>query len=97
MVYSVYILASANGVLYVGVTRDLERRMGEHRRGDLPGFTREHEVYRLVYFEGFQSVRSAIAREKELKGWRREKKVWLIRWDNPAFVDLSGGCWANLI
>jgi putative endonuclease len=97
MVYNVYILASANGVLYVGVTRDLERRIGEHRRGDLAGFTREHGVYRLVYFEGFRDVRSAIEREKQLKGWRREKKNWLIRRENPGFVDLSGGMGVSLI
>jgi putative endonuclease len=97
MVYSVYILASANGVLYTGVTRDLERRIGEHRGGNGAGFTREHAVYRLVYFEGFGDVRSAIAREKQLKGWRREKKVWLIRRGNPGFGDLSGGYWVNLI
>jgi putative endonuclease len=97
MVYNVYILASATGVLYVGVTRDLERRIEEHRRGDLAGFTREHRVHRLVYFEGFQGVRNAIAREKQLKGWRREKKIWLIRRDNPSFTDLSRGFWVNLI
>jgi putative endonuclease len=91
MVYSVCILASATGVLYVGVTRDLEKRIGEHRRGDTPGFTREHGVHRLVYFEGFRDVRSAIARENQLKGWRREKKIWLIRRENPRFEDLSAG------
>src|SRR5580704_7448572 len=97
MVYSVYILASATGVLYVGVTKDLERRIVEHRRGDLAGFTWEHAVYRLVYFEGFQDVRNAIAREKQLKRWRREKKIWLIRRGNPSFTDLSRGFWVDLI
>jgi putative endonuclease len=97
MVYSVYILASATGVLYVGVTRDLERRIEEHRRGKGSVFTREYAVHRLVYFEGFRSVRSAIAREKHLKTWRREKKIWLIRRDNPEFADLSGGFWVNLM
>ena len=90
MVWHVYILASATGVLYVGVTNDLERRIEEHRRGDMAGFTRAHTVYRLVYFEGFQDVRSAIAREKQLKRWRRDKKIWLIRRDNPGFTDLFG-------
>jgi putative endonuclease len=94
--FSVYILASATGVLYVGITRDLERRVAEHRRGDVAGFTWEHAVHRLVYFEGFREVRSAIAREKQLKGWRREKKIWLIRRENPRFEDLSGGFWVNL-
>ena len=97
MVYNVYVLASATGVLYVGITRDLERRIAEHRRGEGSQFTREYAVHRLVYFERFQSVRSAIAREKHLKAWRREKKIWLIRRDNPRFADLSGGFWVNLV
>jgi len=94
--FNVYILASATGVLYVGVTRDLGRRVAEHKRGDVAGFTWEHAVQRLVYFEGFRDVRSAIAREKQLKGWRREKKIWLIRRENPRFEDLSRGFWVSL-
>jgi putative endonuclease len=97
MVYSVYILASSTGVLYVGVTRDLERRIAEHRSGERSRFTRDYSVHRLVYFESFQSVRSAIAREKQLKTWRRAKKLWLIRRDNPAFTDLSRGFCMNLV
>jgi putative endonuclease len=91
MAYNVYVLASATGVLYVGVTGDLERRIGEQRRGNVAGFTREHAVYRLVYFEGFGDERNAITREKQLKRWRREKKIWLIRRENPGFEDLSRG------
>jgi putative endonuclease len=89
MVYHVYVLASATGVLYIGVTSCLERRVGEHRRGDGSGFTTQYDVLRLVYFEAFGDVRDAIAREKQLKRWRREKKVKLIRWENPRFEDLS--------
>ena len=88
MVYHVYVLASANGVLYVGVTGDLERRVAEHRRKEIAGFTWEYDVNRLVYFEAFGDVRDAIAREKQLKKWRREKKVALIRLENPEFEDL---------
>jgi putative endonuclease len=88
MVYHVYILASASGVLYIGVTGHLERRMGEHQRDVVNGFTKRYGVHRLVYFEAFGDVRNAIAREKQLKGWR-EKKIALIRKENPGFGDLS--------
>ncbi len=89
MVYHVYILASATGVLYVGVTNRLERRVAQHKEKRLPGFTKRYNVARLVHFEPLGDVRNAIAREKEIKGWRREKKLALIRSMNPAFRDLS--------
>jgi putative endonuclease len=89
VVYHVYILASATGVLYVGVTNDLERRVAQHKESRLPGFTKRYGVSRLVYFEPFGDVRNAISREKEIKGWRREKKLALIRSANPTFRDLS--------
>ncbi len=89
MVYHVYILASATGVLYVGVTNHLERRIAQHKEKRLPGFTKRYDVGRLVYFEAYGDVRNAIAREKEIKGWRRERKLALIRSTNPAFRDLS--------
>ena len=89
MVYHVYILASATGVLYVGVTNHLERRIAQHKEKRLPGFTKRYSISRLVYFEPFGDVRNAIAREKEIKCWRREKKVALIRSMNPTFRDLS--------
>jgi len=90
MVYHVYILANASGVLYTGVTGHLERRVGEHQRDVMDGFTKHYGVHRLVYFEAFGDVRNAIAREKQLKGWRREKKLALIRKQNPGFGDWSG-------
>ena len=65
--------------------------MSEHRRKLLPGFTKEYEVKRLVYFEPFGDIRSAIEQEKQIKGWRREKKMALIRAINPKFRDLSEG------
>ncbi|HYL86975.1 MAG TPA: GIY-YIG nuclease family protein [Candidatus Angelobacter sp.] len=82
-------LASATGVLYVGVTNHLERRVAQHKEKRLPGFTKRYGVTRLVYFEPYGNVRDAIAREKEIKAWRREKKLALVRTKNPAFRDLS--------
>ncbi|HXM97759.1 MAG TPA: GIY-YIG nuclease family protein [Candidatus Dormibacteraeota bacterium] len=88
-VYHLYILASANGVLYTGVTNNLERRVTQHKQKLLAGFTKKYEVIRLVYFEPFGDVRNAIAREKQIKRWRREKKLNLIHSTNPGFCDLS--------
>ena len=87
--YYVYILASKSRVLYAGVTNDLERRLFEHRQKLVPGFTAKYNVTRLVYSEHFESVRDAIAREKQIKAWRREKKVALIEGTNPGWCDLS--------
>ena len=89
MVYHVYILSSASGVLYTGVTNHLERRVMEHKQELCAGFTERYKVTRLVYFEGFGDVRDAITREKQIKRWRREKKLALIRGINPKFRDLS--------
>jgi putative endonuclease len=89
MVYHVYILANASGVLYTGVTNHLERRVSEHKQKLCPGFTREYDIVRLVCFEPFGDVRNAISREKQIKRWRREKKLVLIRRVNAKFRDLS--------
>ncbi len=89
MVYHVYILANPSGVLYTGVTNHLERRVGQHKQKHIPGFTKKYDVVRLVYFEAFSDVRSAISPEKQIKGWRREKKLFLIYNLNPKFRDLS--------
>lgn len=89
MVYHVYILASATGVLYVGVTNHLERRVAQHKEKRLPGFTKRYAVTRLVFFEPYGDIRNAIAREKEIKAWRREKKLALVRSMNPTFRDLT--------
>ncbi len=86
----VYILASRSRNLYIGVTTALQRRVLEHRNGLAPGFTSRYKIFRLVHFEIFGDVRAAIAREKELKGWRREKKLWLINRHNPTWEDLAG-------
>ena len=87
--YFVYILASRSRVLYVGVTNDLARRVNEHRQSLIPGFTKKYRVTRLVYFEQFGEIRDAIAREKEIKGWVRARKLKLIEARNPTWEDLS--------
>jgi len=88
-VYHVYILASASGVFYTGVTNFLERRVREHKQKLIDGFTKKYDVTRLVYFESHGQPRSAIHREKRINIWRREKKLALIRSMNPKFRDLS--------
>jgi putative endonuclease len=88
-IYYVYILSSETGVLYVGVTNDLRRRLEEHRRGQATGFSKKHRTTRLVYFEETADILSAIAREKQIKSWRRTKKLSLIRSANLKFRDLA--------
>jgi len=87
--YYVYILTNHTGTLYTGITNNLVRRLDEHRRGVGSKFTAKYNIKRLVHFEVYQYVRDAIAREKEIKGWRREKKVALIEQTNPGWKDLS--------
>jgi len=87
--YYVYILASRSRNLYTGVTNSLLRRVIQHRLGLKPGFTSKYKIFWLVYFEIFGDIRLAIAREKEIKAWRREKKVWLIDKHNPTWADLT--------
>ena len=87
--YHVYILASSSAVLYTGVTNHLERRVAEHGQKLLSAFSKRYNITRLVYFEAFGDVRAAIAREKQLKRWRRDKKVALIEKTNPKWPDLS--------
>ena len=85
----VYILASKTRRLYVGVTNDLVRRAWEHRTGAVPGFTRRYGIHRLVYFETIVGPAEAIAREKQIKGWLRSKKIALTEAQNPGWADLS--------
>ena len=89
--YFVYILASVTRRLYVGVTNDLARRVCEHKCGTASRFTRRYGITRLVCVESTYSVRDAIAREKQIKGWLRCKKIALIEMQNPGWVDLSDG------
>ena len=87
--YTVYLLASRSRALYVGLTNDLERRLAEHRDGH--GHAGRYRISRLVYLETHTSVADAIAREKQIKGWRRDKKVALVERENPQWRDLSWG------
>jgi putative endonuclease len=85
----VYILTNRpNGILYVGVTNDLVRRVFEHRSGFVDGFTKQHGLKRLVYFERFDNIRDAIQREHNIKHWPRAWKVRKIIVDNPEWNDL---------
>lgn len=84
-----YILGSATGTLYIGVTSNLYLRVMEHKDNRFEGFAATHGCKRLLYFEGHEDIRVAIAREKQLKGWRREKKLNLIRTVNPEFKGLA--------
>jgi len=86
--FFVYILANRSRGLYIGVTNDIVRRLAQHR-SDTTSFSARYRCARLVFFETAPDARSAIAREKQLKNWRREKKVALIRAMNPAWDDLS--------
>ena len=88
-IYFVYILASRSRNLYIGVTNNLVRRLISHRHSEKPAFAAKYRTCRLVHFESFKYVWDAIAREKQLKHWRREKKIALIEYENPTWLDLS--------
>ena len=88
--YWVYILSNkTHSVLYIGITNDLYRRSMEHKNGIVEGFTKKYRCHTLLYYECFTDVEEAIAREKELKGWSREKKDNLIKNTNPNFWNLA--------
>lgn len=87
--YHVYILAGKSGVLYIGVTGYLARRIWQHKEKLIDGFARRYHLDRLVWFERHATARAAIAREKEIKKWRRSKKIALIKTINPQWRDLS--------
>ena len=87
--YYVYVLASRrNGTLYIGVTSDLARRVWEHKEGFVSGFTKEHSVHTLVWYEQHDNPEVAITREKQIKKWNRAWKVQLIEASNPYWNDL---------
>ena len=88
--YYVYLMASFRQTLYVGVTNNLERRVYEHKTKNHPqSFTARYNIDRLVYCETYNDVRDALAREKQIKGWRRSKKIALIEAENPRWKDIS--------
>ena len=90
MRYFVYILASRyKGTVYVDVTRDLSRRVGEHKGGFVPGFARNYKFINLVYYEEYASILEARASERVLKRWKREWKIKLIESVNPTWRDLT--------
>ena len=87
--YYVYIMASYTKTLYIGMTNDLARRVQEHKQKCKDGFTKRYNITRLVYYESTNNIYVAIEREKQLKKWRRSKKVELIETKNPAWQDLA--------
>ena len=88
--YYVYVLTNASRTLYVGVTNDLERRVAEHRSKLIDGFTKRYNLTKLVFAEECGEIEDALAREKQIKGWRRSKKFDLITSLNPTWEDLGG-------
>jgi len=89
--YFVYMLTNASKTLYTGMTNDLERRLYEHKQKMIPGFTKRYNLSKLVYFEETSDVKKAIAREKQIKGLLRKKKIELIEANNSKWDDLSLG------
>jgi len=97
--YDFWVYTTTNkldSVLYIGVTNDLTRRVREHQSDETPGFTAHYRCHKLVYWEHYSQVEDAIAREKQLKGWSRKKKVALIESMNPRWVDLSEEIFGNI-
>ena len=86
--YYIYILSSFKKVLYIGITSNLRKRIWEHREGVVSGFTKKYNIKMLVYYEVYDDSETAIIREKQLKKWRREKKIKLIESINPEWRDL---------
>jgi len=82
-------MSSFSGILYIGVTNNLQRRVFEHKQELVEGFSKKYKCKKLVYFEEYKDVKQAIAREKQLKNWNRKKKEWLIKRVNLDFKDLS--------
>lgn len=88
--FFVYILSSGHyGTLYIGLTSDLPKRMWEHKNKVVPGFTKQHDVTTLVYYETHALFESAVIREKQMKAWKRQWKINLIEQKNPHWDDLS--------
>ena len=89
--YYVYIMTSPTGTLYTGMTNNLKRRVYQHQNKLIEGFSKRYNVTRLAHYEEFGDVRAAIAREKQIKGWLRSKKLDLIKSVNPKWEDLRAG------
>ncbi|MGH9498102.1 MAG: GIY-YIG nuclease family protein [Terriglobales bacterium] len=95
--YYVYIVGSNTGTLYIGMTNSLDRRMLQHRSGEIAGFASKYHCDRLIYYESFDDVHNAIGREKQLKGWSRAKKIALIESTNPRWTDLAEKLGAKIL
>ena len=87
--FYVYIMASSSGTLYIGLTNDIARRVLEHKKEKTAGFSKQYNCHKLVYYQEFQYIKDAIAREKQLKKWNRQKKEFLINRINPHWKDLA--------
>ena len=87
--YFVYIMTNRSGTLYTGVTSDLERRVYQHKHKLIPGFTSRYRINKLIFYEMTSNVEAAIAREKQIKGWLRKKKLALVATINAEWRDLS--------
>jgi len=87
--YFVYIMSSRSGTLYIGMTNSIYRRALQHKRGEIGGFSSQYHCDRLAYYESFDDVHKALGREKQLKGWKRAKKIALIESKNPRWQDLA--------
>ena len=87
--FYVYIMASKSRRIYTGVTNDIDRRVAQHKAGEIKGFTQRYKINRLAYYEHFHFVQEAIHREKEIKGLDRAKRVALIERENPTWDDLA--------
>jgi putative endonuclease len=87
--YFVYIICSLSGTLYIGMTNSIYRRVLQHKRGETQGFSCKYHCDRLVYYESFDDVHKAIGRKKQLKGWRRAKKIALIESKNARWEDMA--------
>lgn len=94
--YYVYIMTNQSRTLYIGVTNNIKRRVYEHKAKLVEGFTHRYNIDTLVYLESFTNVYSALEREKQIKRWRREKKLQLITRENPDWRDLSDGWYDNV-
>ena len=93
--YFIYILSSSTGTLYTGVTKDIWYRIFIHKKRKKPGFTQRYSVTRLIYIEETQYILDALAREKEIKGWSRKKKLDLVRTIYPRFVDIAADWYSD--
>lgn len=87
--YCIYILRSFTGKLYIGVTSNLVKRLWEHKNKVVEGFTKKYRIDKLVYYEVYETVESAILREKQLKKWSRRKKIELVTKFNPTFQEIK--------